>query len=52
MKRICAWCRAVLEEGDGSTDQITHGICRGCLDDQLACVYDGSLDLGGEGGGA
>ena len=28
MKRICAWCKKVLEEGDEKN--ITHGICNSC----------------------
>lgn len=29
MKRVCAWCKAVLGEGAG-TGEATHGVCAAC----------------------
>ena len=42
MRRICAWCQAALDAGDGPGDRvISHGICPACADDLVA--DDGSL---------
>ena len=30
MKRICAWCRSVIEGGNSENDVVSHGICREC----------------------
>lgn len=32
MRRVCAWCGAVLQEGEEPT---SHGICRGCAAKEL-----------------
>ena len=32
MKKICAWCGAVLDPGDGSDNRVSHGICPACVD--------------------
>ena len=32
MKKICAWCQAVLDPGDGPDDRVSHGICPDCVD--------------------
>jgi hypothetical protein len=31
MKRICAWCNAVIDEGDGRDPRVKHSICDDCL---------------------
>ena len=30
MKKICAWCRCVLQ--DGPAEPVSHGICAGCAE--------------------
>ena len=32
MKKVCAWCKKVIEEGDGET---SHAICPVCLEKAL-----------------
>ena len=34
IRRVCAWCRAVLDGGPPITkpDQVSHGICESCAD--------------------
>jgi rRNA maturation endonuclease Nob1 len=32
MKKVCAWCKKVIEEGDG---EISHAICSDCKDEVL-----------------
>lgn len=27
-RRVCAWCGSVVDEG--SSDEVTHGMCRAC----------------------
>lgn len=33
MKRICAWCKLVMHEGNGIEE--THGICPECMEKEL-----------------
>lgn len=35
MKRICAWCQKILEDG---TEPVTHGICPECFKRELESV--------------
>jgi hypothetical protein len=46
MRRICMYCRAVMDPGAGpATEQVTHGVCSKCQDksddalDQMARDY-------------
>ncbi len=32
MKKVCAWCKKVIEEGEG---EISHTICSDCKDSLL-----------------
>ncbi len=32
MKKICSWCNKVLDEGNGVTSVISHGICKECYE--------------------
>ena len=38
MKRVCAWCKIVMESRGGDSDQVTHGICPACYDSLMAKV--------------
>ena len=38
MRKICAWCRVVLEEGP---EPVSHGLCGPCLRRELATIRDG-----------
>lgn len=31
LRRVCAWCEAVLDEGTPGAE-ITHGICERCME--------------------
>ena len=33
---ICAWCKKVLEENPSETDAESHGICKACLEIEMA----------------
>jgi len=33
LKRVCAWCKEVMDEGDPGED-VTHGICDKCFEIQ------------------
>lgn len=38
MRRVCAWCEAILD-GEGPLlpgEEATHGMCKGCFDKQMA----------------
>lgn len=32
MRVICAWCKTVLEPGDGTATDVSHGMCQECSD--------------------
>lgn len=32
MRKVCAWCKKVIEEGDAPTP-VSHGICSDCEDE-------------------
>ena len=37
MKRLCAWCGKELgEKPGGEPDDVTHGICKKCMEKLLA----------------
>ncbi len=36
MKRVCAWCKLVMESPSGDSDQVTHGICPACFESMMA----------------
>ena len=52
MKRVCAWCKLVMESPGGDSDQVTHGICPACFDSLMAKVSAASGDLGDRDGNA
>lgn len=40
MRRVCAWCETVMEEGSDGAD-ITHGICDRCMDEFVFSKSEG-----------
>jgi hypothetical protein len=61
VKHVCAWCKNHIG-GDPASEVVSHGICGGCLEKQLAdpladthsdleqSVWNAWVDTGGEGG--
>ena len=44
MKKICAWCGAVLDPGDENNPDtlVSHGICKDCRDEYFPMVDSGN----------
>lgn len=42
MKSICAWCQAVLREGDPS--KVSHDICPKCMAEYFGLKLDGAKE--------
>jgi hypothetical protein len=40
MKKVCAWCGKILEQGSCKDAEITHGICPACQAAVLASLGD------------
>jgi hypothetical protein len=38
MRRMCSWCNEILESGNSSPLQTTHGVCAPCVQKLLVSI--------------
>jgi hypothetical protein len=51
MRRMCSWCNEILESGNSSPLQTTHGVCAPCVQKLLVSIA-GSREEASSGSGA